>query len=280
MGNAESYQEDTLVGTRHGRKGDPVDTISDANYDAFSNLRRFYAGLSLFFFVNLVVLVVLSIIHWDRFYVQTYFVSFDYGDKTDAQVNGVARFNLSVLAILFFTWSSLCFAYMSCAWNRGALLRAVVDDSANLVRWVAYLGAAPQMVMVAILCGIKDTSSLVLIAVSIIVLMFFGVVTEELRGRDIICVMQYGGWMLYMAPWAVIIASYSHHASDAPWFVHVIFATQVFFISLFGPISYWHTTGLRGSLPRRLTVEWMYAIPDVLSKTLIAWFLVGGAMSR
>lgn len=254
-------------------------TTGDELTEPVRFLQGAYMTVSLLFLLNLGAFLAISISNWSKFSFKVFTLIYEW-DAATAHAEHSVDFNAAILVIIFFSWSFLCFAYLGSRFYTDKLLEAISQDRTNVMRWVTYFGAAPQIVLIAIMCGIRDSNALLLIALGMMVVMFFGMATEDFSEKGQVTAMQYGGNILYAAIWTPIVTQYLRHAKDAPWFVHVIFISQIVMFTSFGLVNAWHTLGERKNAAKRLIVERVYLIPDVVSKLLVSWLLVGGLLSR
>jgi len=162
-----------------------------------------------------------------------------------------------------------------------------VDDlkkGINKFRWFEYaLSSSIMIVLVAVLFGVIDIASLILIFVVNALMNFFGLVMEQMNAGFEKGKVKWGpfiwGSIAGITPW-VVVALYifgSGNIADAPWFVWAILFTYFFAFNAF-PFNMVAQYLKLGKWKNYLVGEKTYIILSLVAKSILAWLVLFGAM--
>lgn len=161
-------------------------------------------------------------------------------------------------------------------YNRG------LEKHINVFRWYEYaLSSSIMMVLIAVLFGVYDIGTLILVFLLNASMNLFGLLMEKMnQGKEKInwlpfifgCVSGIGGWII------VLISLLScEDLSQIPWFVFVIAASYFVLFNLF-PINMVLQYKKIGKWKDYLYGERVYIILSLVAKTLLAWLVFAGIM--
>ncbi len=154
----------------------------------------------------------------------------------------------------------------------------------NPFRWVEYaLSSSIMIVLTAVLFGVVDIASLILIFVVNASMNFFGLLMEQLNSGLEKGKVKWGpfiwGTIAGLTPW-VVIALYifgSGGVADAPWFVWAILFSYFFSFNAF-PFNMIAQYLKLGKWKDYLYGERTYIVLSLVAKTILAWLVLFGAM--
>ncbi|HUY53046.1 MAG TPA: heliorhodopsin HeR [Candidatus Dormibacteraeota bacterium] len=153
----------------------------------------------------------------------------------------------------------------------------------NKVRWIEYsLSASVMMVAIAILVGVYDLTSLLMIFALTGIMNLMGLVMEvhNQTTEKINWLSYYIGCISGMIPW-IVIAFYfwlsAHKGSAAPTFVYWIFVSIFIFFSCFAVNMVLQYKKI-GSWKNYLYGERVYIILSLVAKSLLAWQVFFGTL--
>lgn len=153
----------------------------------------------------------------------------------------------------------------------------------NKARWVEYsLSASIMMVAIALLVGIYDFSSLVMIFVLVAIMNLMGLVMEvsNQTTKKTSWLSYWIGCLAGAVPWAVV-AFYmwlgAHEGSKAPTFVYWIFVSIFIFFSCFA-INMVLQYKKVGPWKNYLYGELVYIVLSLVAKSLLAWQVFAGTL--
>lgn len=162
------------------------------------------------------------------------------------------------------------------AYNRG------LEKNINQFRWYEYsISSSIMMVLIAVLFGVLDLGTLILVFLLNASMSLFGLLMEKMnQGREKVtwlpfafgCVAGIGGWII------VLISLLScEDLSLVPWFVYVIAAVYFVLFNLF-PVNMVLQYKKVGKWKDYLYGERAYIILSLVAKTLLAWLVFAGIM--
>jgi len=192
-------------------------------------------------------------------------------------------FNMPLVWLIatFFFISALFHLAIATFYNKTYV--ANLSKGINKARWVEYsLSASIMMVAIAMLVGIYDAMSLLLIAVLVAVMNLLGLGMEVYnQGRDKVNWLAFNiGSLAGIAPW-IAVAFYiwysSHNGSSPPTFVYWIFVSIFVFFSCFALNMYLQYRKI-GKWANYLYGERMYIILSLVAKSLLAWQVFAGTL--
>jgi len=206
-------------------------------------------------------------------------------DKITQHLNPTTKtlFNvqLSWLIVAFFFLSAFFHLLIATVYNKRYNLN--LGLGINKARWVEYsLSASIMMVAIALLVGIYDAGSLVMIFVLIAIMNLMGLMMEvhNQTTKQTNWLSYYIGCLAGIMPW-LIVAFYlwlgAHNGSSAPTFVYWIFVSIFVFFSCFA-INMFLQYKKVGPWKNYLYGERVYIILSLVAKSLLAWQVFAGTL--
>ena len=190
--------------------------------------------------------------------------------------------NLAYLVVAFFLLSAVAHLLVATIYRRR--YEANLKRGINKVRWIEYaLSASTMMVAIAVLSGIYDLGSLVMIFGLTAIMNLMGLAMEIYnQGRD------KPNWLAYtigalagILPWVVIAiyfwAGNKYGAGDIPTFVYYIYASIFLFFNCFA-INMVLQYKKIGKWKDYLYGERVYIILSLVAKSLLAWQVFAGTL--
>jgi hypothetical protein len=192
-------------------------------------------------------------------------------------------FNLSIpmLIAAFFFVSALAHLFIATIYNKRynqGLARGI-----NKVRWVEYaISASIMMVAIAVLVGVYDFASLLMIFVLIAIMNLLGLVMEmhNQTTKKTSWISYWLGCLAGVVPWVVIGFNFwlsAEQGSAPPTFVYWIFVSIFIFFSCFAVnmVLQYKKIGLWKDY---LYGERVYIILSLVAKSLLAWQVFAGTL--
>ncbi len=206
-------------------------------------------------------------------------------DKITQHLNPATKtlFNvqLSWLIVAFFFLSAFFHLLIATVYNKR--YNRNLDFGINKARWVEYsLSASIMMVAIALLVGIYDAGSLVMIFVLIAIMNLMGLMMEvhNQTTKQTNWLSYYIGCLAGIVPW-LVVAFYlwlgAHNGSSAPTFVYWIFVSIFVFFGCFA-INMFLQYKKAGPWKNYLYGERMYIILSLVAKSLLAWQVFAGTL--
>jgi len=171
-------------------------------------------------------------------------------------------------------------------------IEIVTKEGRNPLRFIEYAASASIMlVCIGLLTGIRDFSTLFMIAILCAICQFMGLMSEydEKRWQEITHTVI--GWIALMASYGIIWTYYgvaNAQAVDdyeAPWFVHVIVISMFVLFNSFGLVHLRRVMSEkdRDNNPKnedeRKLGELLYVSLSIGAKTLLGWLIYGSVMA-
>lgn len=190
--------------------------------------------------------------------------------------------NLAYLIVAFFLLSAVAHLIVATVYRKR--YEANLKHGINKVRWIEYaLSASTMMVAIALLSGIYDLGSLVMIFGLTAIMNLMGLVMELYnQGREKTSWLTYNiGSFAGILPWVVIgiyfWAGNRYGAGDIPTFVYYIYASIFLFFNCFAinmilqykKVGKWHDY---------LYGEKTYIVLSLLAKSALAWQVFAGTL--
>lgn len=162
-------------------------------------------------------------------------------------------------------------------------IRNILNEKRNPLRWLEYTISAPIMIVcIAILNGISNIQTLILLFVLMSTVMVFGWLQEkESRGTNLVTIDSPTliGWFPYSTVWIVIYLSFSYSVIetdvDTPTFVYIIIYSMFIMFSSFGVVQFLYVTK-SSTIGSYKQSEKLYLILSFTSKTLLSWIIFFG----
>lgn len=188
---------------------------------------------------------------------------------------------IPLLIALFFFISALAHLFIATLYNKRYnqdLARGI-----NKVRWIEYsISASIMMIAIAVLVGVYDFASLVMIFALIAIMNLLGLVMEvhNQTTKKTNWLSYWIGCLAGIVPWFVIGFCFwlsAQQGSSPPAFVYWIFVSIFIFFSCFA-INMFLQYKKIGPWKDYLYGERMYIILSLVAKTLLAWQVFAGTL--
>ncbi len=155
----------------------------------------------------------------------------------------------------------------------------------NTGRWVEYsITATIMAIVLALSSAVFALDALLLILFATACCMLCGLATdwmgraaEQKRARYLVTGV---GWLLIAGVFAAIIFNYASVATQAPWFVHAIFATMLVLYISFGVVHLWDVRRESPDESYLVKVEKRYIALSMLAKSALVLLLFSGLVVR
>lgn len=190
--------------------------------------------------------------------------------------------NLAYIVIVFFLLSAIAHLFVATIYRRR--YEANLKHGINKVRWIEYaLSASTMMIGIALLSGIYDLGSLVMIFGLTAIMNLMGLAMEIYnQGRAKVSWLAYNvGAMAGILPWVVIgiyfWAGESYGSGDIPTFVYYIYASIFLFFNCFAVNMILQYKKV-GKWRDYLYGEKVYVILSLVAKSALAWQVFAGAL--
>lgn len=192
-------------------------------------------------------------------------------------------FNLSLPLLIagFFFLSSVAHLYIATLYNKK--YNADLKTGINKMRWVEYsLSASIMMVAIALLVGVYDAMSLLMIFGFVAVMNLLGLVMEihNQTTEKTNWISYWLGCLAGIIPW-IVIAFYfwlsAEKGSAAPTFVYWIFVSIFIFFSCFAVNMVLQYKKI-GPWKDYIYGERVYIILSLVAKSLLAWQVFAGTL--
>ena len=191
----------------------------------------------------------------------------------------IGRLRIGPLVAAFFLLSAASHAAVASPWLRRWYERNLTRGI-NPARWVEYaLSSSVMIVVIAMLVGIYDVASLVLIFALNATMILFGWLQERMNppGRSKTTMMPFWfGTLAGMAPWAAIWVNVIG-AAKVPGFVYGIVISLFLFFNVFAIVQ-WLQYKQIGRFADYLAGERFYIVLSFVAKSALAWQIFGGVL--
>jgi len=199
----------------------------------------------------------------------------------EAQRN-IFDINLAYVVAAFFFMSAVAHIYVATVYRKR--YEANLDKGINKVRWYEYaVSASTMMVGIALLTGISDLSTLVLIFVATAIMNLCGLIMEVHNQTT-----AKTSWLSYvigtiagLGPWVVIgiyfWGNQQFGGGGVPTFVYGIYVSLFLFFMSFAVNMYLQYKG-KGKWSDYLFGEKGYMVLSLLAKTALAWQIFAGTL--
>jgi hypothetical protein len=157
-----------------------------------------------------------------------------------------------------------------------------LENKINMFRWYEYaLSSSLMIVLIAVLFGVYEIGSLILIFGSNASMNLFGLLMEKVNQNKekVDWLPFFYGAFAGIIPWIVVIM-YAFGNSDptkVPWFVYAVFGSYFVFFNLF-PINMTLQYKKIGKWKDYLYGERAYIILSLVAKSVLAWLVFFGLM--
>jgi hypothetical protein len=256
----------------------PLDAAtSEVQRAKLAGLRRWNASMGVLHLVQ--ALIILAIASSFSLPVTSSFLRMDpVTDKLVAVPEELVRLQIGPLVAAFLLLSALAHLALASPWLHRWYERSV-SRGINPARWVEYsLSSSLMMVVIAMLVGIYDIASLILIFALNATMILFGWLMElhnQTTDRT--------NWTAYwfgcfagIVPW-VAVAIYLAGGGRAPAFVYAIFASLFVFFNIFA-VNMLLQYRRVGRWRDYLYGERVYMLLSLVAKSLLAWQVFAGTL--
>lgn len=210
------------------------------------------------------------------------FLTFDTTSKT-LEPATTELFNLSVpwLVALFFFLSAAAHLFIATIYSKR--YNADLGRGMNKVRWIEYaLSSSVMMVAIAMLVGVYDFASLLMVFVLIAIMNLLGLVMEvhNQTTKKTNWLSYWIGCLAGIVPWLVIGFYFwlsAEQGSAPPAFVYWIFVSIFIFFSCFAVNMVLQYKKI-GPWKNYLYGERAYIVLSLVAKTLLAWQVFAGTL--
>lgn len=257
-------------------------TMSAVNTAGWSRLRLFNAVMAILHFVQGSAILVLS--NEVTFPIRTSFLRFnEQTDVLETSTRTVFNLQLAPLVASFLFISAIAHTFVTLPGVYDWYLRNL-RRSINYVRWWEYAASASLMIaVIAILTGMYDVSSLILIFSLNATMLLFGLMMEiqNRPGRDVNWTPFTFGSIAGAIPWLIIglyLWSPGTGPGNPPAFVYAIFVSLFVWYLLF-PVNMWLQYRRIGPWRQYVFGEYAYILLSLTAKSLLAWQTFAGALN-
>lgn len=214
--------------------------------------------------------------------ISTSFLKFDIPSQSLVPATDVL-FNLSLpwLVAAFFFLSSIF--HLAIATFYKPKYEANLEKGINKARWYEYsISASVMMVAIALLVGVYDFGSLIMIFALTSGMNLMGLVMEvhNQTTKQTNWLSYWIGCLLGLIPWVIIVLYFwagSVNGSSAPTFVYWIFGSIFVFFNCFA-INMWLQYKKSGAWKDYIYGERAYLILSLVAKSLLAWQVFAGTL--
>jgi len=193
--------------------------------------------------------------------------------------------NLAQVVAVFFFLSAIAHALMATKYRRR--YENDLKNGINRLRWFEYsLSASVMMVAIAVLSGVYDAGSLVMVFALTAIMSLLGLVMEAHNSK--LTNKQAPNWLSFIVgsvagvvPWLVVagylVATNVFGSGNIPTFVYWIYGTMFVLFSSFAVNMYLQYTK-RGRWGDYYFGERGYMVLSLVAKSLLAWQIFFGAL--
>ncbi len=210
------------------------------------------------------------------------YLSFNPATKSlEPTVTNLFNLSLPLLIASFFFLSAIAHLYIATLYNKK--YNSDLRIGINKMRWVEYsISASIMMVAIALLVGIYDSMSLVMVFALAAIMNLLGLVMEihNQTTKKTNWISYWIGCLAGIIPWLVIAFYFwlsAEKGSPAPTFVYWIFVSIFTFFSCFA-INMVLQYKKVGPWKDYLYGERAYIILSLVAKTLLAWQVFAGTL--
>lgn len=197
-------------------------------------------------------------------------------------VHTVFSINPAYLVAAFFFMSAI--AHLTIATRYRKTYEANLKQGINKVRWIEYgFSASTMMVAIAMLSGVYELSSLLMIFTLTFLMNSFGLIMElQNKGSKKVDWLPYWlGCIAGIVPWIVfaiyVMGTNIYGSGGIPTFVYYIYASMFIFFSSFA-VNMVLQYRARGKWADYLYGERVYMILSLVAKTALAWQVFFGTL--
>ncbi|UJF15484.1 heliorhodopsin HeR [Jeotgalibaca sp. MA1X17-3] len=214
--------------------------------------------------------------------IRSYFLSFDQTQMSlVTDTKELFDFPFGVMVSLFLFLSAFAHFIIISPWGNRRYNKDL-ENGMNRFRWYEYaLSSSLMIVLIALLFGVYDVGSLLLIFGLNAAMNLFGLDMEEMnKNREKVNWKPFVfGSIAGVIPWIVILlyAFGNSNPSEVPWFVYALAGSYFVFFNLF-PINMVLQYKKVGKWESYLYGEKGYIVLSLVAKTILAWIAFAGVM--
>lgn len=201
--------------------------------------------------------------------------------KLELITKEIGQLHLGYLVVAFFALSAIAHTLIATVYRRR--YEANLKNGMNKARWYEYaLSASVMMVAIAVLSGVQDISSLIMIFALDAIMNLMGLVMEVWNQKT-----AKTNWLSYwigclagIVPWlvfAIYVWGARSNGGQIPTFVYWIYVSIFIFFNSFA-INMWLQYKKVGKWADYLYGERTYIILSLVAKSLLAWQVFGGTL--
>lgn len=249
-------------------------------------LKRFNFRMGLFHFLQGVFMLIVAL-NFDKVIaftpkIYSNFLMFDNTTKT-LVTNSKVIFELPFgILVSMFLFISALFHFLIVTPKFNKIYNKQIKNNINMFRWYEYaISSSLMIVLIAVLFGVYDIATLILIFFLNAIMNLFGLLTEKMNQDK-----EKFDWLPFIygsiagiVPW-IVITMYAFGNSDPsqiPWFVYAIYGSYFIFFNLF-PINMILQYKKIGKWKEYIYGERVYIILSLTAKTVLAWLVFFGVM--
>lgn len=194
----------------------------------------------------------------------------------------IGQINIGYLVALFFFMSAT--AHIVIATKYRKTYESDLKKGINKARWIEYgLSASTMMVAIALLSGVYDLSSLIMIFVLDLIMNLMGLAMEVYNqgSKKVNWLAYWIGCLAGIVPWIVfaiyVTGANVYGSGGIPTFVYFIYASMFIFFNSFA-INMYLQYKKTGKWADYLYGERTYMILSLVAKTALAWQVFFGSL--
>ncbi|MDQ5886386.1 MAG: hypothetical protein QG628_783 [Patescibacteria group bacterium] len=194
----------------------------------------------------------------------------------------IGQINIGYLVALFFFMSAT--AHIVIATKYRKTYESDLKKGINKARWIEYgLSASTMMVAIALLSGVYDLSSLIMIFVLDLIMNLMGLAMEVYNqgSKKVNWLAYWIGCLAGIVPWIVfaiyVTGANVYGSGGIPTFVYFIYASMFIFFNSFA-INMYLQYKKSGKWADYLYGERTYMILSLVAKTALAWQVFFGSL--
>jgi len=190
--------------------------------------------------------------------------------------------NIAYIVVAFFFMSAIAHAFIATKYR--TTYEADLKKGLNKVRWIEYgFSASTMMIAIALLSGVYDFSSLLMIFILVLIMNLMGLAMEMYNqaAKKVSWFTYWIGCLAGIIPWVVfavyVIGATVYGSGGIPTFVYFIYASLFIFFNSFA-VNMYLQYAKKGKWADYLYGERVYMILSLVAKSLLAWQVFFGAL--
>lgn len=216
----------------------------------------------------------------------------------DSKTEETSELSLWWLVIVFHFLSFLFQALAMAEWNfnffgfdfiRENYVNEVVEHGTNSLRMIEYsISATLMQISIALILGVWERLAIIGIAFLTAVTMLLGLIAEQLKNdrKNIAWISHFTGWLSMLGVWVILGRQFylnveKSGSNPPPGFVYAIVIVIAILYIGFGFIQFaqLYLSTSKNSPTLNRTIEIVYCVNSLTSKTFLGWILFGNALS-